>query len=208
MHNDTLKSTEHTVAGAVLAGGRASRYGGTAKGLLECAAGVSIIEKLIGEMTSAGINEIVILANDPEPYRFCRREIVPDLTSGIGPLGGIEAGLAHYAEWRDAVVFLPCDLPGITACEISVLKAAFCASDAGIVVAESADSFWQPLCTVVRTALLSDISKAIEKGERRVQQVWKDLGASAVRFDDPAAFFNVNTPDDMRRWQARDRGAT
>jgi len=198
------KPPMRTPRGAILAGGRASRYGGTAKGLLECG-GVRIIDRLIAEMKSSGVAEIIIIANDPQPYRSCGREIVPDLRTGIGPLGGIEAGLAHYAARCDAVLFLPCDLPAITANEISLLMNAFDAEGAPIVVAEDEGFFWHSLCTVVHTGLLDRICKAIDNGKRSVHRVWREFGAVAVHFDDPAPFFNVNTPDDMRRWQENHR---
>jgi molybdopterin-guanine dinucleotide biosynthesis protein A len=177
LHNDTLKPAQLTVAGAILAGGRASRYGGTAKGLLECAAGIPIIEKLIGEMTAAGITEIIILANDPQPYRSCRCETVPDVRAGIGPLGGIKAALAHYAARREAVLFLPCDLPAITANEMTLLMQSFQAEEASIIVAEGNDFSRHSLCTVVHTGMLDQASRAIENGKHAVHRVWRECGA-------------------------------
>jgi molybdopterin-guanine dinucleotide biosynthesis protein A len=195
-------STAGKFAAAILAGGKASRYGGAPKGLLEAAPGVSILEKTLREITAAGIKEIIILANEPGPYERFGLPIVPDIRPGIGPLGGIEAGLAHFAGRYDAVLFLPCDLPGITASEISALLSSFEAG-ASVVFAETGHFFEQPLCAVVHNDLLGTISRLINEGWRKVSDVWRELGAAQVRFDDPTPFFNVNTPEDMVKWRAK-----
>ena len=165
-------------------------------------AGASILENTIREVTSSGVEEITIAANDPEPYKPYGLPVIPDLRPGIGPLGGIEAGLAHYARRYEAVLFLPCDLPGITSREISALISAFDNESGLIVFAQAGHFFDQPLCTIVPNALHQAISKAIDDGKRKVGDVWRELGAVVVHFDDPAPFFNVNTPEDMARWHA------
>ena len=205
MNEKAARLPRHTPGGAILAGGRASRYGGVAKGLLQCA-GTRIIDRLIAEMNDAGITEIIILANDPEHYRTCRCQVVPDLSPGIGPLGGIQAGLTHYAGRREAVLFVPCDLPAITANEMTLLMQSFEAQDASIIVAQDNDFFWHSLCTVVHTGLLDQVSRAIESGEHTVRRVWRECGAVPVHFDNPDPFFNINTPDDLRCWQENHRG--
>lgn len=132
-----------------------------------------------------------------------------DLRSGAGPLGGIEAALAHYAGRSDATVLLPCDLPGITAAEIARLVAAYRKGPAagGIVVAETGGFFWHSLCAVVHNGLLSEVSRAIDEARRGVGELWRRLGAVGVRFDDETPLFNVNTPEDMHDWLRR-RGST
>jgi len=190
------------IAGAILAGGQAVRYGGMPKGLLEAVAGVSIIEEEIRQLKLAGIDEIIIVASDREPWRDCAVNVVLDLRSGVGPLAGIEAALAYYGQSHDATLFLPCDLPGITANEISCLQAAFTNNSALVAVAVTSEFFCEPLCTVVHNDLLKTVSQAIEGGERRPQQLWRDIGAIAVDFEDASPFFNVNTPQDMARWRA------
>ena len=203
-----VDSTEKRFAAAILSGGKATRYGGAAKGLLEAAPGVSILDRTIREVVSSGITQIAILANDGEPYEPLGLPIVPDLRKGIGPLGGVEAALAHYAGRCDAVLFLPCDLPGITSEQISALLGAYAQGDEQVVFAETAHSFEQPLCAVVHNGLLGAVSKAIDEGKRKIGDVWHELGAATVHFDDPTPFFNVNTPDELARWRARKKGSS
>ena len=190
------------IAGAILAGGGAARHDGFPKGLLEVAPGVSIIGVEIRQLASCGLDKVIIVTNDSESYRHCEVQIVPDLRSGIGPLAGIEAALAYYGQSHDATLFLPCDLPGITANEISHLQAAFASNSALVAVAVTSDFLWEPLCTIVHNDLLKTVSRAIEDGERRPQRLWRELGAIAVHFEDVTPFFNVNTPQDLAHWQA------
>ena len=85
---------------------------------------------------------------------------------------------------------------------ISVLIDAFRGSAARIVVAETADFSWQPLCSVVHNGILADVRASLDAGQLGVQRLWRKLGAVGVRFADDRPFFNVNTPEDMARWLA------
>ncbi len=190
------------IAGAILAGGSAARYGGRPKGLLRLADGRTVIERELAEIRAAGVENVVIVANEPELYGTPGAAVIPDLRRGMGPLAGIEAALAWSRRRADAVLFLPCDLPGITAAEIAALVGAFAHGSELAAVAMTEVSFWQPLCAVVHNDALPAVSRALDGGRRTVRQVWQELGAAEVRFDDPAPFFNVNTPDDLARWLA------
>ncbi|MHB9037773.1 MAG: molybdenum cofactor guanylyltransferase [Armatimonadota bacterium] len=190
-------------AAVVLAGGRASRYGGVAKGLIEISPGTSIIAKMIEVIRGAGLTEIAISANDLEPYKTFGLPILADLRAGLGPVGGIEAGLSHFREISDAVLFLPCDLPSITKNEISTLISAFEKSEAKVVFARDGSFFGHPLCAVVHNAVLPSVSKFIDEGHRKISELWASLGAVPVQFDDGTPFYNVNTPADLACWKGK-----
>jgi len=205
------------IAGAILAGGRATRYGGANKAGLDVGDGRTILEHLVGELSAAGVGDVIVCASE-EIARAANvpgLQAVPDTRSHLGPLAGVEAALAHFAESGDqpqgqprydATVLLACDMPGVTAAVISALIAAFCGGEAPIVVAEMADFSWQPLCSVVHNGILADVRAALDGGRLGVQRLWRNLGAIGVRFTDDRAFFNVNTPEDMARWQEIRRG--
>ena len=189
------------LSGAILAGGKASRYGGRPKGLLPLAEGETILARTIGELRAAGIHDIVIVANDRQIYARFRREVVADLRPGLGPLGGIEAALNHLAPRCDGVLLLPCDLPGITAEEIAALREAFLATGAPVVMAETERGRCHPLCAVVDVSIRPVVSEAIDAGRRSPYRLWLALGAALVHFERTAPFFNLNTPDDAARWR-------
>ena len=188
---------------AVLAGGKASRYAGADKAALDCGDGRSIVRRLLDELALAGFEEAVLCANDPGRYASLPVPVIGDLRPGAGPLGGIEAALAHFGGRTEGVALLPCDLPGISAREIRVLAEAFRAGGARVVVAQTGDSFWHPLCAVVHNDVLVELTAALDAGRRGVGRLWRSLGAAAVRFQDEEPFFNVNTPEDMAGWRER-----
>jgi molybdopterin-guanine dinucleotide biosynthesis protein A len=197
---------------AILAGGDAVRYGGVVKGLLRLPDGRTIIGRLMAEARAAGAGEIAIIANDPEPYRSFgsaagRRDrpgdgaptVVADRRTGAGPIAGVESALAHFAGRCEAALLLACDMPAITREEMGALVKCFVERKARAVVAETADG-WHPLCAVAATAVHAEVTQAIEEGVRKVGDLWRRLGAVAVRFDDGGPFFNVNTPEDWAQW--------
>jgi len=188
-------------AGAVLAGGEARRLGGMAKGTIE-SDGVSLVARLIDELRQAGVMDVLLVANDPRPYRKVGVEIVSDLHPGIGPLGGIEAALTALADRADATVIAPCDMPCLRAREMTALMAAFGATDAPGVCARTGGFFWHPLCAVVHNDLAAKVSQAIDAGRHAVHEVWQSLGVRPVDFDDENPFTNINTPGDLAALQA------
>ena len=191
------------MAGAVLAGGKATRYGGRPKGLLRLGDGRTIIEREVAELRAAGVEDIVVVANEAVLYERCGGAVIQDVRPGMGPLSGIEAALARSQGRCDSVLFLPCDLPAITAKEIAALASAFADGAELVAVVVTGDSFWQPLCAVVHNDAVPAVSRALDEGRRTVREVWQDLGAAEVQFGDSAPFFNVNSPEELARWRAQ-----
>lgn len=200
MRTGMLLRRRSFVAGAVLCGGRALRYGGASKGTLPMPDGPPILDRLIRAAEGAGLEDVRLVANDAGPYRRFGRRIVPDLRPGTGPLGGIEAALASLEDLFEGILVLPCDLPGLTAAEVSALLGAFEGSESGLVCASTPGGMDHPLCAAVHRRHAAAVGAALDRGERRVGRLWRALGAEAVPFGDPRPFFNVNSPQEMSRW--------
>ena len=92
------------IGGYVLAGGHSSRMGRD-KALLELA-GKSLVYHAVKKLRRVCMDVRVLSAKaELEAYA----PLVPDLHPGCGPLGGMEAALAHSIfEWN---LFLPVDMP-------------------------------------------------------------------------------------------------
>jgi molybdopterin-guanine dinucleotide biosynthesis protein A len=205
-----MKETRTTprIAGAILAGGKAQRMGGIAKGMLPAGGSLSLIERLAVHLLRAGVEEIILVANDDRPYTRIGCAIVPDGRIDAGPLAGIEAALGYFADRYDAVLCLPCDMPSLSWKEMSALLAAFADTGGPIIFAETEDGARHPLCAVVRIDLLDGIAAALDRGELAVRDLWSQLGGFAVHFDNPNAFVNLNSPGDLDAWLAgRPNGA-
>jgi molybdenum cofactor guanylyltransferase len=188
------------IAAAILAGGKATRLGGVSKGLLSGGDGKSIVARLIEQAAAAGIDDVIVSANDPRPYQSLNRPIIADHHADIGPLGGIEAVLSHLAPSFDGVVLLACDLPNVTACEILRLAQAYKSMPGRVILARTGRGD-QPLCAVAPVTVLADVQAAIASRSFGVRRLWQSLGAVPVDFDDEARFLNINTPEDLRNWR-------
>lgn len=200
------ENTKCNIAGAILAGGKGSRINGLAKGALKTDDGISIVERLIAEFNKSDIAEVVIITGDREFYKHCGSEIIADLRSGFGPIAGIEAGLDYFAGRCDAVLFIPCDMPQITAGQIVALKKSFVDQGSPVVFAKTSEFFWHPLCAVVHNGLLEQASAAIDRGQLKIRQLWDQVGANGVMFEDENPFFNINSHNDLNLWQIQCEG--
>lgn len=185
------------IAGAILCGGKARRFAGTPKGLIPIADGQTIIERLIGEFAQVGIADPVLLASDSADYDFLNHSVLPDRVVGQGPLGGIGAALAHFQGTADAIIFATCDMPSITAFELSQLMDAFRESTAKIVVAETCTFGWHPLCSVVHNGMIDQVDEALRSGKLAVHRLWRENAAEPISFSQEERFVNINTPEDL-----------
>lgn len=189
--------------GAVIAGGRSTRYG-SPKALAEVA-GVRIVDRVIAALRDA-VDDIVLIANDDVLASQVPLPVRSDVIADLGALGGIHAAL-HWARERElrGIIAVACDMPFLSAPLVRHLVA--CATDGqGVdVVAPESDGprGLEPLCAWYGAGCLDAIERAVGRGDRRMIGFHDDvrvatLGLDVVRaFGDPAVMFmNVNTPED------------
>jgi molybdopterin-guanine dinucleotide biosynthesis protein A len=188
---------QFTIGAAILAGGRATRLGGKLKGLIQLPSGETIIEQLLAEFALAGFPNPIICSAGHTEYACTGKVLVPDQVPGIGPMGGIAVALGYYSGRTDAVLFSPCDMPKLTASELTRLVDEFQATTAQIVVAETCQKALHPLCSVVHIDVLAAVGEAITAQRFSVHQLWRKLNAIAVGFTGQGAFTNLNTPADF-----------
>jgi len=199
VQNDRQKSFSGKIAGAILAGGTGSRMGGIAKGTLRIDNNITFIQYIAEQLALAGIGDIVIVANDPEPYAGQPIKVIADIRTDVGPMAGIESALGYFADKFDAVLFVPCDMPMITAGQILALKNAFTAKRPPAAFVVTGACRRHPLCAVAHRDTKKVVSAAIDKGERKIRNVWRQLGALEVVFDDDVPFTNINTIEQLNR---------
>lgn len=183
--------------GVILAGGQATRMGGGDKGLLTLGGGTilsHVIDRLEPQVADLALN-----ANgDIARFADLGLPVISDSISGFaGPLSGVLAGLDWAAEQgADHIVtaaadtpFFPCDL---------VAQLLLAAQTAGTNIALARTTGGRhPTFGLWPTALRDDLRSALAGGLRKVV-FWTDQhGATTAHFPDDAAFFNVNTPNDL-----------
>ncbi|MFO8127175.1 molybdenum cofactor guanylyltransferase MobA [Yoonia sp.] len=185
--------------GVILAGGLATRMGGGDKGLLPLGQG-TILSHVIARLEPQVAGLALNANGDPTRFAGLHLPVIADSIAGFaGPLSGVLAGLDWAAEQGATHIvtaaadtpFFPCDLVPqlLTAAEQAGTDIALSRSPGGR----------QPTFGLWPTALRDDLRQALQDGLRKVV-VWTDKhGAAIADFPDDAAFFNVNTPEDLTK---------
>ena len=178
-------------AGWVLAGGRSRRMG-TDKALVEVA-GQPLAARVASQI--ARVCGTVSLVGDPARYSHLGFPVLPDRFPGEGPLAGIEAVLrSSPADWN---LIVACDMPQLDA---ALLEALFSAGgDCNVATHE--DGRIEPLCAVYHRRCHPAILAAFEAGVRGVRHVLPQLALRYVRVDASRPIPNLNTPEDVARYQ-------
>lgn len=197
-------SSPFPVSAVILAGGRATRMGGEDKGWVELA-GRPLIAHVL-ERLRPQVDEILINANrSHDRYQALAPVISDDNRDYLGPLAGMQAGLA--AARHDWVLFVPCDGPALPTDLMSRFRAALTPTTE-LVVAHDGD-WLQPVVALLHTSLLHSLSAALAGGERKIDIWFARHNMAVVSFaDQPDAFINLNSPDELAAYEARLQDAT
>jgi molybdenum cofactor guanylyltransferase len=185
----------------VLAGGRGTRLGGADKGWIELGGRPLIVRVL--ERFAPQVDEVVISANrNLEQYAALGYPVIRDVAGGFaGPLAGLQAALGSTRHALLASV--PCDCPALPLDLVPRLCQALNDSAADVAVARAAGRI-HPVFSLVRTRVLSQLDAFLAAGGHEVERWCRSVGHVEVSFDDqPDAFLNVNTPDDLTAEPAR-----
>ncbi len=121
--------------------------------------------------------------------------MIPDRFPGAGPLAGIEAVLRTTpADWN---LIVACDMPHLDAALLEELFRA--GGDCNVAAYE--DGNFEPLCAVYHRRCHAAVLAALEAGVRRLKDVLPSLALRYVRVDASRPIPNLNTPEDLTRYQ-------
>lgn len=181
----------------ILAGGRSSRMGGANKILCDLG-GRPIIDHVIDRLAPQ-VDRLVVNANDDVEALRTRGLIVvadsrPDRP---GPLAGFAAGLDWAGEnGFDGICLAAGDTPFLPLDLVSRLATA--SRDADRPTVAHAGDRLHPIFACLPICLRGPLRAHLAAGgSRRVADWLEAQGAIPVSFDDPGAFFNINTPEDL-----------
>jgi molybdenum cofactor guanylyltransferase len=197
-------STSAVVA-AILAGGRASRLGGLAKGSL-FVGGRPILERQL-EALRPVFCRVIVIADEPGPWTAMGLHVVPDRVPGpSGPLAGIDAALSALLPHEAGVVCVGCDMPFLQTRALSLLRDT---NPNAIAVAAKIGAFAEPLFARYSRDASKSVAKAATESNRAAHRLLESMGArwldeATLRaLDDDLTFLlNVNTPEDLARANA------
>jgi molybdopterin-guanine dinucleotide biosynthesis protein A len=186
--------------GVILAGGQAARMGGGDKCLLTLG-GQTLLKRVIDRLEPQTDGVILNANGDATRFADYNVAVVADSITGFaGPLSGVLAGMDHAASTGHSHIitaaadtpFFPCDLTP---------QLLFAAEDTGIALAAS-PSGRQPTFGLWPVALREDLRSALTDGLRKVVIWTQKHNAGSAKFPLDAAFFNVNTPEDLATAEA------
>jgi len=191
------------VTGIVLAGGQGRRMGGVDKGL-QLLEGRPMVARAI-ERLAPQVETIVVNANQNlDAYRAYGYPVVSDAVGGFaGPLAGLHAGL--QATRTPLAVTVPCDSPFLPTDLVARLDAALEAQSAELAVAKTGEQA-HPVFCLVRRRVLSHLENFLQSGGRKIDAWYASLAVAEVSFDDqPEAFRNINTREELARFATQDK---
>ena len=195
------------ITGIILSGGKSTRMGEN-KSLLKIG-NITIIENVTNMMISL-FQDVTIITNEPELYKFLNIKIHEDIYKNVGPIAGIHSGLVHSKTEKNFII--SCDIPLMNVVMIqSIIEYP---SDKQITVPK-ADGFIQQLCGVYNKSLIPIIEKIIEndrteetrdksqsKRKCKVHQLIDTVPSTIINNIESMRgyakniFLNMNNPDD------------
>ena len=186
----TPDRTQPDITLGILAGGCATRLGGNDKAWLVYRHEL-LIERTLRAFGDVFTARCVSANRNLDRYATLGLCAIPDRVAGFpGPLAGLDALLAACT--TPLLLTLPVDLRAIPPGLVARLRME---GEDGA-VAEDANGL-QPLVAlwpVARARIAT--ADALERGERAVHRLVRELALPVVRFDG-ADFGNLNTPDDF-----------
>ena len=205
-------------AGVILAGGRSRRMGGSDKALAALA-GRPMLEHVIERVApQVGALALSVESATPALALYGLPQLADPLPGHRGPLGGLLAGVRHFAGTAGWLLLVPCDAPFLPRNLAARLQA--CADEAG---AKAAVVLFggelQPTFSLWNLGLLPLLEQAAGSGRQggfkpvlravgAARCEWRatdaaDAGPGPGATGAPPPFFNVNDPADLQsanRW--------
>ncbi len=189
-------ATPTPVTAVILAGGLARRFRGEDKGLIRL--GERPLAAWVAERLRGFVAEVLVSANrNLADYAALGHTVVADhLPGNLGPLAGLLA--AAQTAQQDWLLTVPCDTPFLPLDLAARLHAQ--AVSYGMNLVRAADETGSHYAVMLmHRSLLRDLDDFVRAGGRQVRAWQATQAVDTVAFrEDPYAFLNVNTPDDLR----------
>lgn len=189
------------ITGVILAGGLGRRMGGVDKGLQRL--DDKPLVQWVLERLAPQVDEVLINANrNGARYASFGTPIIADeIGDFAGPLAGLHAALSHAA--HPLVLTVPCDSPFLPLDLVARLRTALLNDAADLATARTGDRL-QPVFSLCRRALLSQLTRFLNDGGRKLVLWHQSVKAVEVAFDDQEqAFRNINSMEDLARVKRR-----
>lgn len=184
---------EAVPAGCLIAGGDGSRMGGNkAKALL---GGKSLFQHALDRLRP----QVGRLAVNSAPADWVPDDIscLPDIQADQGPLMGLQVGLL-WAEMRGFkwLFTAPIDCPFLPRNIVQQLVRG--RTEGSLAVVAKAGDRTHNLTALWHVDVLPTVIAQLDQYQRSAHRLISALPHDTVKFEEPRAFFNINTPDDLK----------
>lgn len=191
-----LRTDNIKVLGVILAGGTSRRmnYHDKHQLLLD---DNSILDHII---KSVDPQVETLLFNSNNDAVEVELDMLPDIESGLGPMGGIYAGMIYAKQnGYDKLLTVPSDTPFLPK---NLVYKFMKQIEMPIVVACSNDQM-HPTIALWSLELIEELKVALEQRNLRLMSWVAEHEHGLVNWNDPIdPFFNINTPDDLKKAQS------
>lgn len=169
--------------------------GGRDKGLLALN-GRAMIEHVLGALVPQAGALLINANRSIEEYARFGYPVIRDELEGFnGPLAGVASCMGVVK--TPFMVTAPCDSPFVPGDLVTRLAEPFRQHGTEIAVAHNGERM-QPVFAMLRTSLLDSLLAFLGEGERKIDRWFGRHDTVTVDFSDqPAAFLNVNSPDEL-----------
>lgn len=203
----TVHHNRHITA-VILAGGRARRMDGADKALLPLA-GRPLLEHVIAALRPQ-VNALLLNSNRPAThYRPYDLPVIADtLPDQPGPLAGLLTALQHCCggnagDSEALVLTVPCDTPALPPDLVARMVHAL-DDGAADICSVSDGTRLHAAFMLARCRVLPGLQVYLAAGQRKVQDWLRGQKLAVADFSDqPTAFGNINTPQDLHAQEQR-----
>jgi len=185
---------------AVQAGGQSRRMGKDKSFVLF--GGRPLIEIVLEKVSGLG-DELILITNKPAAYAHLGLPLFPDVYPNHGSLGGIYTAVYHATFPHTLVV--ACDMPWLNR---DLLRYMISLRNTADVIIPRWQKFPEPLHAIYSKACLPAIQASLKAGQLKITRFFPQINVRYVepeeirRFDRHGrSFANINTPDDLAKFQ-------
>jgi molybdenum cofactor guanylyltransferase len=185
------------VTAVVLAGGRSRRMKADKAGL--DVGGRTLLEHVLAQVTPV-VDEVLVAVSPGQDLPIAPKaalkntavRVVQDEVEGLGPLGGILAGLK--AARNEACLVVACDIPEIDVPLLEALARTTCGSEITVPVGPS--RLYEPLFALYKRPVIAEIEALLASGERSILPLFDRCRTVVIELEDAGRIRNLNTRAD------------
>jgi len=188
--------SRQNITAVILAAGAGRRMGGEDKGMM-LLNGRPLIAHVLERLAPQCDKVLLNINRNREAYAAFGCPLLEDtLPGGLGPLAGLLSALEHSDS--DYVLSVPCDTPHLPTDLVARLFASLQQNGADVCTVDDGERL-HPVILLVRRSLRDDLRHYLESGGRKVHDwFYRQRHCSADFSEQPAAFININTPQQLR----------